>query len=52
MIFLTEHKTDKSIDTPRIIANSWQQAQSVCPNHLTVIGVFIKEIEINDINLN
>ena len=50
MIFLTEHKT-KNVDTPRIYANNWSDAESICPDNLRVIGIFIKELECN-INLN
>lgn len=53
--YLTEDKTNKIKDTPRIYANSIKEAKTKCPNELKIIGELIEEGEINlknDINLN
>ena len=49
MIFLTEHKY-KNIDTPRINAKDWEEAESICPSYLRVIGKFLYETDINPNN--
>jgi len=52
MIFLTEHKY-KNIDTPRINAKDWEEAESICPSYLRVIGILDEEWkwDISDDNL-
>lgn len=49
-IFLTEHKSLK-LDTPRIIAADWGEAESKCPEGNRVIGELIGEVG-EDKNLN
>ena len=52
MIFLTEHVRYKLLDTPRIIADSWEEAESLCSYDYKVIGVLIEEIDVDDNKLN
>lgn len=36
--YLTEHIKHEHLDTPRIKANNWEEAELKCPEHLIVIG--------------
>lgn len=48
MIFLTEHRQCKILDTPRIEAKSWEEAELICPSEQYVIGCLIEEIEVEE----
>ena len=52
MIFLTEHVRYKMMDTPRIIADTWEDAESLCSYDYKVIGVLIEEIDDNKMDFN
>jgi hypothetical protein len=51
MIFLTEHRESYVVDTPNIEANSWDEAEMICPKHLKIIGELLEEIEFNGFDL-
>ena len=53
--YLTSHIKYKWLDTPRIEADSWLEAESKCNKNNIVIGELIEEGEIEfkyNINLN
>ena len=53
MTYLTEHIKYSHIDTPRIEADTWAEAESKCPLDQKVIGILVDEIETNiNFNLN
>jgi len=44
MIFVTKHIEDNR-GTPRIEAQSWEEAEQKCPKDLIVIGILVEEID-------
>ena len=54
MIFLTQHVRYRLMDTPRIEADTWEEAERKCPHDLIVIGALFEEgnIETSIDNLN
>ena len=49
--YITEHKKTKDRGK-RILANTWEEAESKCPKDYIVKGELVKEGYISDVSLN
>lgn len=46
--YITEHRIHKHLNTPRINAETFSEAEDKCPNDFIVIGELIEEIECDE----
>ena len=44
-IFLTENKENKWLNSPRVYAKNWGEAEKICPKKFVIIGILREEIE-------